>query len=167
MTVFGCNLSPTAAYYSVRNWIYSISSSKCFWAGITSLIYIFLLIWFAHIDVIIDCYKNNIIEISDITDKVVYKHAHLLSLLTNLGLLSMLFIDLLMANKYEGAISLTLLNLVGVFSMVCVFWYAVGCEPNVVNSIGGLGSTTGSLCALAVFVFTLLCLKYIAIKPTE
>lgn len=167
MTVFGYNLSLVKTCYAFRDWMYSICLSKCFWAGISSIIYIFLLVWFAHIDVIIECYKTGIGDIDGIANKVVSKHAHLLSLLTNLGLLSMLFIDLLMANKYDGAITLTLLNLVGVFAMIGIFWGAVGvgCEPIVTNSIGGLCSSASCLCALAVFILTLLCLKFIAIKP--
>lgn len=146
---------------------YSISTSKYVWALIASAVYIFLLIWFAHIDVVLDCYKNDISEMPDISSKIVCKHAHILSLLTNFGLLSMLFIDLLMANKYEGIITITLLNLVGVSAMIGVFWCSVGYDPKIANTIGGLGSQNGSITSLIIFIITLLCLKFIALKPCD
>ena len=159
-------------YYKFRDIAYSISTSKYVWALIASAVYIFLLVWFAHIDVLLDCYKNGTSTMPDISSKIVCKHAHILSLITNLGLLSMLFIDLLMANKYEGIIAITLLNLVGVFAMIGVFWCSVGSNPDVphsqtVDTIGGLGSQNGSITFLIIFILTLLCLKFISIKPCD
>lgn len=146
---------------------YSTNMTKYFWAVIASAIYILLLVWFAHVDVVFDCCRNDIVTISGISSQVVCKHAHMLSLLTNFGLLAMLFIDLLMANKYEGVICITLLNLVGVSAMIGVFWCSVGYAPNAANTIGGLGSHDGCIASLIVFIITLLCLKYIAIKPSD
>lgn len=163
----GINTYFIEKYYKLRDMAYSISTSKYVWALIASVIYIFLLIWFAHIDVVLDCYTNGISEMPGISSKIVCKHAHILSLITNFGLLSMLFIDLLMANKYEGIITITLLNLVGVSAMIGAFWCSVGCNPQIVNTIGGLGSQNGCITSLIIFIITLLCLKFIAIKPSD
>lgn len=154
-------------YYKCINTAYSISASKYIWALTASAIYIFLLVWFAHVDVVLDCYKNNIGTMSDIFLRIAHKHAHILSLITNLGLLSMLFIDLLMANKYDGIIVITLLNLFGVFAMIGIFWCSVGCESNIVDTIGGLGSDNGCIISLIVFIIILLCLKFISLKPCD
>ena len=67
------------------------------------------------------CFENDVDTMSDIISRIVFKHAHILSLITNLGLLSMLFIDLLVANKCDGMIVVTLLNLLGVFAMIGIW----------------------------------------------
>lgn len=152
-------------FYEFRDKVYSINVLKYIWALIASIVYISLLIWFAHVDVVLDCYNNEISAMSDISSKIACKHAHILSMLTNCGLLSMLFIDLLMANKYKGIITITLLNLVGVFAMIGIFWCSVGCDSLKENTIGGLGSQNGSITFFIIFIITLLCLKFIAIKP--
>lgn len=156
-------------YYKLIDYAYSINAPKYIGALIASVVYIFLLIWFAHVDVVLDCcYNNNELSImSDISSKIVYKHAHILSLITNFGLLSMLFIDLLMANRYNGIFTITLLNLFGVFAMIGVFWCSVGCDPQIENTIGGLGSENGCIISLTIFIITLLCLKFITIKPCD
>lgn len=137
------------------------------WAFIASAVYTCLLIWFAHTNVVLDCYTNGISTVPDISSRIVCKHAHILSLLTNFGLLSMLFIDLLMANKYDGIITITLLNLVGISAMIGTFWCSVGCNPLIENTIGGLGCPNGSIASLIVFIITLLWLKFIALKPCD
>lgn len=154
-------------FYEFRDKVYSINVLKYIWALIASIVYISLLIWFAHVDVVLDCYNNEISAMSDISSKIACKHAHILSMLTNCGLLLMLFIDLLMANKYKGIITITLLNLFGVFAMICVFWFSVGCNPQIENTIGGLGSENGCIISLTIFIIILLCLKFIAIKPCD
>lgn len=140
-----------------------------------SIVYVFLLVCFAHIDVVFYCFENDVDTMSDIISRIVFKHAHKLSLITNLGLLSMLFIDLLVANKCDGMIVVTLLNLLGVFAMIGIFWCSVGCDSCICNTtgspnidkIGGLGSPNGSIMFLIVFIITLLCLKFIALKPCD
>lgn len=154
-------------FYEFRDKVYSINAPKYIGAFIASVVYISLLIWFAHVDVILDCYNNEISAMSDISSKIACKHAHILSLITNFGLLSMLFIDLLMANRYNGIFTITLLNLFGVFAMIGVFWCSVGCDPQIENTIGGLGSENGCIISLTIFIITLLCLKFIAIKPCD
>ncbi len=153
--------------YTLMNKVYSIDKSKYIWAFIASVIYVVLLIWFAHVDVFLDCYNDKIDTIDRIIPQIAYKHAHILSLLTNWGLLSLLFIDLLMANRYGGIICITLLNLFGVFAMICIFWFAVGCNPNIENTIGGLGDCNYCIKSLIVFIIILLCLKFIALKPDD
>lgn len=160
------SLGATLFLLRERTYTY-IVSSKYALAVTSSIIYIFLLIGFAHIDVIFTLHHKHVADVGIALNEIVYKHAHILSLVANTGLLVMLFIDLLMANRHEGTLASTMLNIVGVLSMIGIFWCAVGCEPDKPNLIGGLGSRDGCLLAFVVFITTLCLLKFITLKPQE
>lgn len=157
-----------AVLFSLREQAYTyIASSKYALAITSSIIYIFLLVGFAHVDVIFTLHHKHVADVGIALNEIVYKHAHILSLVANTGLLVMLFIDLLMANRHEGTLASTMLNIVGVLSMIGIFWCAVGCEPGKPNLIGGLGNRNGCLFAFVVFITTLFFLKFITLRPQD
>lgn len=152
--------------YLFREWLYSQLLLKRFSAFIVSIVYIILLMWFTHVDVIIDCFINNVVEFSAIIQKIVVKQAHFVSFITNWGILLMLFLDLFFTNRCKEAV--TLINIIGILAIILIFWCAVGCKPdteNIKETLGALAFSKGCIFSLGMFILTSLCLKYIALKP--
>lgn len=161
----------TAPYKSLKNslkdWIYDGDLLQQMLTSIISVVYVALLLWFAHIDLVIDCVNERVTDLSLFANKLVSKHGHFLSLLTNLGLLFILFIDLIIAGRYKSAITLTIVNIIGVASIICIFWFSSGFAvgADAAAKIGAFSLPFWCMYSLAFFTLALLYLKYTSIKP--
>lgn len=157
------------AYYSLRDRVYAACSSKSLGCALISLAYIALLLWFTHVD-IIHQWANGIqaggVQASQL---LVLKHASFLTLITNWGLLLMLYIDLIIAKRIDNPKALTLLNLFGFLAILCSFGCAAGHAVGVeaASKLGLFINPEFSKVSLLAFAAILCYLKYISIKPQE
>lgn len=163
------NISPTEVYYSLRDWIYAGCSSKSFGCALISLAYIALLLWFTHVDIIHQWANNDQIDSAEASNLLILKHASFLTLITNWGLLFMLYLDLTIAKRIDNPKAMTLLNFFGFLAILCSFGcaagYAVGAEA--ASKLGLFINPEFSQVSLLAFASILCYLKYISIKPQE
>lgn len=163
------NTSPIEAYYSLRDWVYAGYSSKSFGCVLTSLAYIALLLWFTHVDIIHQWANNIQVNGVQASQLLVLKHASFLTLITNWGLLLMLYLDLTISKRVNSPQVITLLNIFGFLAILCSFGcaagHAVGAEA--ASKLGLFINPEFSQVSLLAFAAILCYLKYISIKPQE
>ena len=146
-------------YYSFLDRIYSISSAKPFLCGFLSVVYIGLLLWFTHFDLVCQLLSDD----SNVcfTQLLVNKHSFFLTCITNWGLLLMLVIDILIsANKSFTLKLATVVNILGSISVIFAFGCALGYKSKQYEEI-----CTPPVCVafLIAFCMILLYLKYTAL----
>lgn len=163
------NISPIGAYYSIRNWIYASDSSKSFGCGLVSFAYIALLFWFTHVYIIHKWATISDVDSDKVSSLLVLKRSSFLTLITNWGLLLMLFLDLMIAKRMEHPKVLSLLNIFGFLAILCTFGCAAGQAVDIesASKLGLFTSPKFSQVSLLAFAAILCYLKYVSIKPIE
>lgn len=123
-----------------------------------SILYIGFLLLFTHVDLIISVINDD--TNTDIGQLLLKKHAHFVSLVTNIGLLLFLVIDIIVALKKCLFIGMaTLINLIGVLACVIATMCAMGAvDPNL-KPYGALPCEMGVWICLAIFFISLIILK--------
>lgn len=163
------DISLTEAYYSLRDWVYAGCSSKSFGCALISLGYIALLLWFTHVDIIHQWANISHVDSAQASDLLVLKHANFLTLITNWGLLLMLYLDLTITKRIDNPKVITLLNIFGFLTILCSFGCAAGraVEAEAASKLGLFINPEFSQVSLLAFAAILCYLKYISIKPQE
>lgn len=127
------------------------------WIAI-AVVYIGLLMLFTHIDLVISIVNN--VENESFFSLAIRKHANLMSLLTNIGLLLFLVIDIMIA--YSNKISLTMatiVNVIGILAAVALMIFSLGCHKPQMREIGAIQSELGVFLSWSLFFVSLVVLK--------
>lgn len=171
------HISILAPYYKLRDKFYNLPNQKNLGCFLISICYVAIMLWFAHIALIHD------ITISQEENKrkiefLLEHHGHFLMLLTNLGMLLLLFLDLLFTNKLYQAKTLTFINIFAVLAIIFAYGSAAGHAVSnfagdnneikqILNRIGIFDLPNITIISLIIFAMVLCYLKYVALKPEE
>ena len=174
-------MSLAKVFFSFREWLLGHTSLKKFGCILKSIGYIALLLWFTHIDLIhlvatkylsptetIETIgKATISCCVFIKQELIKCHARFLMLLTNWGMLLLLFLDLCITHRIEKPKVITSINILGVLAVIIAFGFSAGCivDESTRNDLGVFGQPMVSIVALICFALILCYLKYISIKP--
>lgn len=146
-----------AIWRSVTDAFYAKPDMRAIGWGLIGLVYIGFLMIFTHIDLIIALINNTDDSFFDL---VVRKHANFVSLLTNIGLLLFLVIDIMIAcDKRVSMATATIVNMVGVLAAVAVMLFSVGCLDPKRKDMGAIEWDMGVIIAWSVFFIALIVLK--------
>lgn len=127
------------------------------WIAIAA-VYIGFLMIFTHVDLIIATINNSPNE--GFFALAVKKHANFVSLLTNIGLLLFLVIDIIIAcDRRVSMTAATIVNLIGVFAAIALMLFSVGSVDPERKDIGAIEWDTGVIIAWLVFFIALIVLK--------
>lgn len=153
-------------WQSAVNWFYSSLTSRRFGWILIAALYIAFLIIFTHVDLIISLINNP--EGTSFLELAIKKHANLVSLLTNIGLLMFLCIDLLIAfNKKISYGAASIINLIGITACVLVLVFSLGCVKPDMKEYGAIEWELGVILSWSVFFIALVVLKAKALTDNE
>lgn len=146
------------SYYTCLDKAYSAYNTKILLCWILAIVYIGLLLWFTHFDVLLQLLSN---PDSCFLQLLINKHSFFLTCITNWGLLLMLVIDILLsANKNFTLKIATIVNILGSISIVFAFGCALGYKSKQYEVIC---TPTNCTYCLIFFCLILLYLKYTAL----
>lgn len=146
------------AFYDIRDKLYGSRWTKIFSWGLISVLYVGLLLWFANYDIFASQIAD---DGNDLVHLFVTKHANFLMLVTNLGLLLILFLDICLSKSNEFPLKVAVaMNLIGVMSCITSFHCALGYVKPCMHQVGFTGSLNGCICSYVIFCVVLLYLKF-------
>lgn len=130
-----------------------------------AIFYISSLLLFTHVDLVISTIN---VENADFKNLLFTKHAHFVSLATNIGLLLFLVIDIMITiGKHLSLFYATLINLIGVISCILITMFTLGSVRTDLKSIGAIECETGTYICMAIFFISMIVLKAKALTYTE
>lgn len=171
------HLSIIAPYYRLRDMFYNLPNQKKLGCFIISICYVAIMLWFAHIALIHDITLNQE-ENKRHIEFLLEHHGHFLMLVTNLGMLLLLFFDLLFTNRLYQPKTITFLNIIAVLAIITAYGCAAGHAVNnfagdnneiklILNRLGIFDLPNIAIISLIIFAIVLCYLKYVALKPDE
>lgn len=153
-------------WQAIVNLFFSIPEIRGIGWLVIGIIYIAFLMIFTHIDLIISTINNE--QNEPFINLAMKKHANLVSLVTNIGLLMFLFIDLAIAyNKRIPSITATILNIIGILACVGLLMFSLGCVEPDMKSYGAIAWDSGVILSWSIFFVSLIGLKTKALIDNE
>ena len=147
-----------AAWRYVTDAFYAIPDIRGIGWFLIASVYICFLMIFTHADLIISLINNTSEE--SFFSFVLKKHANFVSLLTNVGLLLFLVIDIMIAcDKRISMAAATIINIVGVLAAIALMMFSLGCISPEMKTFGAIEWQLGVIVAWSVFFIALIVLK--------
>ena len=134
---------------------------------IAAFFYIAFLLVFTHVDVAIKIFNPDENQLNkDFLDILLTKHANLISLVTNIGLLLFIILDMIVTFNKKATLNVAIVtNLVGVIACVVAAMCAMGTKDCKMKAYGAIESETTAWICLAIFFICLIVLKKKSIEP--
>lgn len=135
---------------------------------IAAFFYIAFLLVFTHVDVAINIFNPDENQLNkDFFDILLAKHANLISLVTNIGLLLFIILDMIVTLDKKATLNVAIVtNLIGVMACVvaamCAMGTTEGCK---MKAYGAIESEATAWICLAIFFICLIFLKKKSIEP--
>lgn len=147
-------------------WYSSTLLHNIVWYLIASLYIGFLLI-FTHVDAIIKVINPNDLQAQNsFLDIVLTKHSNLVSLVTNIGLLLFLILDMLITFNKKATLTIAVItNLIGVMACVIAAMCAMGTNDSNMEEYGAIDNEPAAWICLAIFCVCLIVLKKKSLEP--